>query len=235
MKNKYRKRLTNSILKPILKVGKDTYMVFRRLRMPSRAIAYSRVSTEGQDAQKFRTEILEYANSHKLGTVEFIEEEVSGTKDWRERKLGEAIETAEPGTQLIAPELSRLARSNLQLHEIAEACFQIGITVHLIKEGLKLETGKRNATSQVMLGMFATMAQFERDLISMRTKEALKEKKRQGVKLGRPEGPGKSKLDSHREEILALLEVGVPMTKVAEKHGTTGANLKKYLDRRELV
>jgi DNA invertase Pin-like site-specific DNA recombinase len=51
-------------------------------------------------------------------------------------------------------------------------------------------------------------AEIERDLISSRTKEALRARKAEDVKLGRPKGPGKSKLDPHREEIIALLKNG---------------------------
>ncbi len=52
----------------------------------------------------------------------------------------------------------------------------------------------------------AMAAEIERDLISQRTKEALTARKAAGMKLGRPRGVGKSKLDKHRPEIEALLE-----------------------------
>ena len=45
------------------------------------------------------------------------------------------------------------------------------------------------------------IAEIERDLISERTKEGLQARKAAGLKLGRPKGPGKSKLDQHRGEI----------------------------------
>jgi hypothetical protein len=44
-------------------------------------------------------------------------------------------------------------------------------------------------------------AEIEHDFISQRTKEALRFKRAQGMKLGRPMGPGKSKLDPYRPEI----------------------------------
>ena len=52
-------------------------------------------------------------------------------------------------------------------------------------------------------------AEIERELISSRTKEALRVKKANGVKLGKPKGPGKSKLDKYKLEIEALLKNGV--------------------------
>jgi hypothetical protein len=56
--------------------------------------------------------------------------------------------------------------------------------------------------------IIAMAAEIERDLISQRTKEALRFKKAQGMKLGRPTGPGKSKLDPYRPEIESLLANG---------------------------
>ena len=75
------------------------------------------------------------------------------------------------------------------------------------------------------------MAQIERDLISLRTKEALQAKKQSGVKLGRPRGKGKSKLDEHKDDILKLIELHVPKTLVAKQYGTTVTNLYNYLKR----
>jgi DNA invertase Pin-like site-specific DNA recombinase len=76
---------------------------------------------------------------------------------------------------------------------------------------------------------FSIAAEIERDLISKRTKEALKARKAQGIKLGRPKGPGKSKLDQYREEIIALLKNGSTKAYVAKKYKTTPPNLYNWL------
>ena len=73
------------------------------------------------------------------------------------------------------------------------------------------------------------MAQIERDLISLRTKEALVAKKAMGVKLGRPKGKGKSKLDEHKEDILKLIELKVPKTIIAKQYNTSVVNLYRFL------
>ncbi len=49
------------------------------------------------------------------------------------------------------------------------------------------------------------------------------------MKLGRPKGPGRSKLDDYREEIVALLRNGSTKKFVAKRYGTTEPNLYNWL------
>jgi len=62
---------------------------------------------------------------------------------------------------------------------------------------------------------FSMAAEIERDLISQRTTEALRFKMAQGIKLGRPPGPGKSKLYVYRPEIEGLLANGATQRFIA--------------------
>ncbi|MFO7784202.1 MAG: hypothetical protein R6V25_06175 [Desulfatiglandales bacterium] len=55
-----------------------------------------------------------------------------------------------------------------------------------------------------------------------------------GVKLGRPKGPGKSKLDPHREEIVALLKNGTSKRFVAKRYETSPVNLYNWLKKNEI-
>lgn len=87
----------------------------------------------------------------------------------------------------------------------------------------------KSITSTVTTTIFALVAQIERDLISMRTIEALQSKKAQGVKLGRPKGKGKSKLDENKDEILKLVDLKVPKTIIARQYNTSTANLHRFL------
>jgi DNA invertase Pin-like site-specific DNA recombinase len=78
---------------------------------------------------------------------------------------------------------------------------------------------------------FSMAAEIERDLISKRTREALLVKKQNGMKLGRPKGVGKSKLDAVRIEIEALLKNGATQTFIAKRYATTEANLHQWMAR----
>ena len=66
--------------------------------------------------------------------------------------------------------------------------------------------------------VFAMASEIERDLISKRTKESLAAKKLSGIKLGRPSGPCKSKLDQYRPEIEALLLSGSSHKYIADRY-----------------
>ena len=81
---------------------------------------------------------------------------------------------------------------------------------------------------------FSMASEIERDLISQRTKEALRVKKEKGIKLGRPKGPGKSKLDKFKPEIEALLNNGSTQKFIAKRYKTTEANLHNWMKKNGL-
>ena len=96
-------------------------------------LAYVRVSSDKQETENQKYEILKYANGKKLGNVEFIEETVSGRKSWKERQLGKLVEKIEKGDILIVTELFRLGRSMLEIMEILSILLQKGIEIHVVK------------------------------------------------------------------------------------------------------
>lgn len=192
----------------------------------ARTIGYLRVSTTDQDVEKNKADILKLANEKLLGHVEWLEEKVSGTKDWKKRELGKVFSTLEKGDAVIVSELSRLGRSTLQILDIMKEAKEKGIAVHAVKGAWSLNGSME---SKIVLHILAMISEIEKDLISARTKEALRARKEAGVKLGRPKGQGKSKLDQHKEEIIALLKNGSTKTYVAKKYETSLPNLYNWI------
>ena len=93
--------------------------------------------------------------------------------------------------------------------------------------------------SKLLAMILGMLAEVERDLISMRTKEALAARKAAGTRLGRPPGPGKSKLDKHEPEIKALLSTGSTLKFISRRYGCAESTLNNWLgkhriDRKEL-
>ena len=87
--------------------------------------------------------------------------------------------------------------------------------------------------SKIVGMVFAMAAEIERDLISQ-NKGSVEGKESGGVKLGRPQGPGKSKLDQYKPEIEALLKNGSTQTYIARRYKTTPANLNNWLKKNKV-
>ena len=128
-------------------------------------------------------------------------------------------------------ELSRLGRSMLEIMEILSIAKEKGISIYAVKGNWNLNS---SIESKIIGMVFAIASEIERDLISQRTKEALKARKAAGIKLGRPKGPGKSKLDVYREEIIALLKNGSTKAYISRRYGTTQANLYNWLAKNKI-
>lgn len=197
--------------------------------MIRKTFAYLRVSKLDQDLEKNKMDILKLAHEHGLGQVEFVEEKVSGKVSWRKRQIAQVLAACHPGDTLIVSELSRLGRSMLECIEILSLATQKEIHIYAVKGNWQLDG---TIQSKIMAMAFAIAAEIERDLISMRTTEALRVRKEQGMSLGRPRGVGKSKLDKYRTEIEALFKDGSTKTWIANKYQTTIGNLTHWMNQR---
>ena len=200
-------------------------------KSPAKAVGYLRVSTGEQELDKNKADILRLANDANLGRVRFVEEKISGKISWRKRKVAEILDELTKGDALIVSELSRLGRSMLECMEILSVALQKGVSVYSVKGNWKLDD---SIQSKIVAMAFSMAAEIERDLISQRTKEALRYKKEQGIKLGRPPGPGKSKLDAFRPEIEALLANGSTQKYIARRYKATEATVSNWVKKNNI-
>ena len=190
---------------------------------------YIRVSTDKQETENQRFEILKYANEKKLGNVEIIEETVSGRKSWKDRELGKLIEKLQKGDVLIVTELSRLGRSMLEIMELLSILLRKGVELRVVKSNQVL---KDDLHSKVFAMAFSIAAEIERELISQRTREALRRRKAEGKPLGRPKGSYSSKLDRYRKQIEELLSKGVSISSIAKILGVPYSTMYAYVKSR---
>ena len=197
--------------------------------------AYLRVSTNQQDVDNQRHGILEYANQKSLGHLEFVEDSISGLKRWRDRELGKLLtKTAQSGDTIVFAEISRMARSTLQVLEILECCMQRGISVHIAKQRMVLDDSMPSRITATVLGL---AAEIERELISMRTTEALAKRKAAGKTLGRPKGRQSAslKLDAKEQEIKMYLAKGISKRSIAKLVDCAPSTLYYWLKRHRLL
>lgn len=171
-------------------------------------VGYLRVSTERQSSEAQKIGILQLADKENVKVDKWICETVSGVKKVSNRILGELLTEMREGDILITSEISRLARSSLQVMNILNEMMEKKCQLWTVKESYKLGA---DISSTILAFCFSLSAQLERDLISQRTKESLMRKKAEGVKLGRPKGyvVKNKKLTGKEEEIRNLLKYGV--------------------------
>lgn len=138
-------------------------------------VAYCRVSTVGQgiglDAQL--AIIRAWVKGADGDIIETIQEKASG-KTIDRQGLTDAIALCkQEGATLIVAKLDRLSRDVADIFALK-------------RRGLDFEVCDMDASDTMLLGIFATLSQKERELISKRTREALAALKAQGKKLGNP-------------------------------------------------
>lgn len=193
--------------------------------------AYLRVSTDKQDIENQKLGISEYAEKQSIKNVHYKVDSVSGNVGWRERKIGEIINFAREGDTILVSEISRLGRSTLQVLEIIEVCTIKKLNLHIVKSGITMD-GSLHST--IIATVLSLASQIERELVSVRTKEALKKKKESGFKLGRPKGPAKfRKLDEHEEEIDDYMKKDLNVTAISKLVGCSRSTLYYWLKDRD--
>lgn len=200
----------------------------------SKIIAYIRTSTDKQELNNQKLEIFEYAKKHQFQISNFIEMSVSSRKTSKERRIDEMISALNNADILIVTELSRLGRSTAEVIGLINELLKKKVRIIVIKQQLDIK--QHDMTSKVMITLFSLFSELERDLISLRTKEALASKKRQGIKLGKPKGTiQKSKFDKDIEKIKELLGLGLSVRKIASFLGYTNhIGLNNYVKKRNL-
>ena len=192
---------------------------------------YIRVSSDKQTVENQRFEITQFADTHGFKIEGWIEETISGTKNYNKRELGKLLKKVNKDDLIICAELSRLGRSLFMIMEILNICMTKECRVWTIKEGYRLGD---DIQSKVLAFAFALSAEIERNLISQRTKEALTRKRSEGIMLGRPKGRKSSKVKLTGKEIIieGLLDQGVAISEIARIFKVHRNTVSKFINER---
>jgi len=190
-----------------------------------RVYGYCRVSTDKQDSERQQSEILDYAKKHGLGDVTIFRETMSGTKEKPE--LERLLSGLKQGDTLAVWELSRLTRSGISaVFEIAGRVRKAGAVL------LETSSGRvigNDTNGEVYLFALGLSAKIEKEMISERTKSALKMRKEKGMILGRP--AGKSKLDEKKLEIQGYQKMELSKAKIAKLVGCSRSTYLAWLEK----
>ena len=143
------------------------------------------------------------------GCITVREEKVSGGSREGRQELETLLAFLRAGDQLIVTKLDRLARSTLDMLTLITDLGKRGVGVRSLAER---DIDTTTAAGNLMLTVFAAVAQFERERIKERQAEGIKRAKENGVYKG-----GKPRID--RAEVARLKAEGLNPTQIAAKLG----------------
>lgn len=179
-------------------------------------IGYMRVST-GEQSLYLQRDALDRAGCER------VFDDVCSERATERRGLGNALDIARDGDTLVVWKLDRIGRSLPHV---------VGLVGDLQKRGigLKVLTGDidtTTATGRLVFGIFATLAEFERDLIHERTMAGLAAARARGRAGGRPRVMTKQKL---KAAMALMADRDNAARDVAAQLGISVSTLYAYVD-----
>ena len=195
---------------------------------------YIRINKNNEKYTEEQKKILnEYIGKKNINVYKKIEIDISMPKD--EKNILELLKNCEKNSTIIVYDLNVFGRTIERIIEIIKFLLSNKIRILVINQNLELVDDKDMLT-QMVLGMISMTIGLEKDLMSLRTKEALTAKKLSGVHLGKPVGTiQKSKFDKQRDKIEELLGVGLSVRKIAKLLGYNNhIGLNNYVKKRNI-
>lgn len=192
-------------------------------------IGYIRVSTGRQNPENQRDEIARYALANNYSIDKWIVEIVSGKTEVKGRRLGSLLRRMKKGDTLIVTEISRLSRSLTDIMAVMGQCVKKGVNIYTTKEKYKFDD---SINSKVLCFAFGLVAEIERNLISLRTKEALAARKAEGKSLGRKKGcaPKTNALADQIEVIREMVRSGCSNKEIYQALGVSKSTFYSFMN-----
>lgn len=168
-------------------------------------IGYARVSTRDQNLD------MQLSALHGAGCEQIYQEKVSGIKERPE--LERCLQSLRSGDTLVVYKLDRLGRSLRNLVEIIDDLTHREVAITSIKDNIDAST----ATGRMIVNLFATLAEFERDMIAERCQTGRQAAKARGVRFGRK--PGAKKIQEKAKAAAALYKDGMTIPAIMQQLG----------------
>ena len=195
---------------------------------------YTRINKNNDKYTNEQREIIsKYVLEHDMSISKNIEIDISIPND--EKNILELLRNCEKNSTIIVYDLNVFGRTIETILEIVKFLLSNKIRIMVINQNLDL-VDDEDMLTQMILGVISMTIGLEKDLMSLRTKEALTAKKLSGVSLGKPVGTiQKSKFDKQRDKIEELLSVGLSVRKIAKLLGYNNhIGLNNYVKKRNI-
>ena len=182
---------------------------------------YARVSTKDQSLN------LQEDALTKAGCKKIYSEHISGAKSDRP-ELEKLIQQLREGDLIVVWKLDRLGRSLRDLVNLISRFQDMGVGFKSLQDNIDTTT----PAGKLTFHLFAALAEFERDIISTRTKAGLEAARARGRIGGRPKGLSKKALDKARLAESLYTENKRSIKEICDHLDITKPTLYRYLKSR---
>ena len=171
----------------------------------------------------------------KNNITDFKNIEINISTPIEERNILELLKNCEMNSTIIVSNLNVFGRTIETILEIVRFLLTNKIRIIIVEQNLDL-IDDQDMLTQMILGIVSMTIRLEKELMSLRTKEALSAKKLNGISLGKPKGTiQKSKFDLQRGKIEELLAVGLSVRKISKLLGYNNhIGLNNYVKKRNI-
>ncbi len=187
-------------------------------------IGYARVSTKDQSLN------LQKDALKKAGCKKIYSEQVSGAKIDRSQ-LDELIKQVRKGDIIVVWKLDRLGRSLRDLVNLISKFQEMEVGFKSLQDSIDTTT----PTGKLTFHLFAALAEFERDIISERTKAGLKSARARGRLGGRPKGLSKQAQNKARLAESLYKEKELSIKEICNYLSISKPTLYRYLKHRNIT
>ena len=200
----------------------------------SKIVTFVRVNVNNEEYTKTQKEMItSYVEEHNMKVDNKIEIEINRPDE--ERNILNLLKSIGRKSTIIVSDLNAFGRTVETILEITKFLLENKVRIIAIKQNLDL-LNNDDMLTKMILGVISMTIDLEKDLMSLRTKEALTAKKLDGKNLGKPKGTiQKSKFDQQRDKIEELLSVGLSVRKIAKLLGYSNhIGLNNYVKKRNI-
>ncbi len=200
----------------------------------SKVFTYIRKNQNNEKyTQEQKNSIENYVKSNNIEVYKDIQIIINTPQE--EKNILHLLENCEKNSKLIVTNLNVFGRTIDRILEIVKFLLQNKIRIIVLEQNLDL-IDDEDMLSKMILSIISITVNLDKELISLRTKEALTAKKLDGVALGKPKGTiQKSKFDVQREKIEELLGLGLSVRKIAKLLGYNNhIGLNNYVRKRNI-
>jgi len=200
----------------------------------SKIFTYIRTNQNNEAYTKEQKDLINnYIKKNNLTINKSIQIEIN--RPSQEKNIIQFLENCEKNSTIIVSNLNVFGRTIDRILEIVKFLLSNKIRIVVIEQNLDFLSDKDRLT-QIILNVITMSVNLEKELMSLRTKDALNAKKQDGVALGKPKGTiQKSKFDAQRDKIEELLAVGLSVRKIAKLLGYNNhIGLNNYVKKRAI-